>query len=228
MIIYGLMKYIEKIPVRYDAIMNFLTLGYHSRSRKILLKQIKPGKKVLDIGCGTGEFAIQAASLGADVVCLDTSPEMLRVFKEKLMDPGCIDNEAVAKIKIIECGSASIDSVLKGKTFDLIYASLMLGELSEIVRKKTIQAAAILLKDDGFMIICDEFWPETPLKSLVYHFLFWIFFIPNFILTRTLIQPVKNFSEHIESANLTVYRKIDLLMGAMTIYWLKRKKEAFL
>jgi ubiquinone/menaquinone biosynthesis C-methylase UbiE len=46
------------------------------------LCRIRPGQKVLEIGCGTGHFSAYFEELGAGVVGLDTSPEMLRVAKE--------------------------------------------------------------------------------------------------------------------------------------------------
>lgn len=46
------------------------------------LCRISRGDKVLEIGCGTGHFSAYFEELGADVVGLDTSPEMLRVAKD--------------------------------------------------------------------------------------------------------------------------------------------------
>ncbi len=47
------------------------------------LCNIQPGDKVLEIGCGTGHFSSYFEELGAQVTGLDTSPEMLRVAKER-------------------------------------------------------------------------------------------------------------------------------------------------
>lgn len=224
MIVYGLMKYIEKIPVRYDRVMNILTLGRHSRARQILLDQISQGMEVLDIGCGTGAFAMEAAGKGARVTCVDSSPEMLRVFKEKLAS--CPDLSG--RLDIRECGCASIDHVLDGRSFDVVTSSLVLGELPDLVRTRTIRSAAILLRKNGVFLVCDEFWPNNLLGSLIYHIMFWAFFIPNFILTRTLIQPVKGFAGDLEKAGLRINRQVDLLLGAMSIVWLVKTnpKEA--
>jgi len=46
------------------------------------LCQVKPGEKVLEIGCGTGHFSAFFKELGAQVTGLDTSPEMLKVAKD--------------------------------------------------------------------------------------------------------------------------------------------------
>ena len=44
---------------------------------------IRPGQKVLEIGCGTGHFSAYFKELGAEVAGLDTSPEMLRRAKDR-------------------------------------------------------------------------------------------------------------------------------------------------
>ncbi len=217
MLIYGLMKYIEKIPARYDKMMNILTFGGHRRSQKLILSGVRPGSKVLDIGCGSGTLAVECAHAGADVTAVDSSPQMLSLLKSKIKNT-LLEN----KIKIIECGSASTGVVLKEEKFDLIIMSMMLGELSAVVRKKTIQTAAELLAPEGAIVICDELWPRNFILSAVYHFLFWIFFIPNFILTRTLIMPVKGLLEDLDSAGLKIEKKRNLFCGIISILNIKK------
>ncbi|MBS4534315.1 methyltransferase domain-containing protein [Clostridium sp. D2Q-14] len=41
------------------------------------------GKRILDIGCGTGNYSIRLAKLGYEVVGIDISDEMLDIAKEK-------------------------------------------------------------------------------------------------------------------------------------------------
>lgn len=43
----------------------------------------RPGEKILDVGCGQGYFAREIAKLGAIVVGLDISPELIKIAKEK-------------------------------------------------------------------------------------------------------------------------------------------------
>ncbi|HTQ97147.1 MAG TPA: class I SAM-dependent methyltransferase, partial [Candidatus Acidoferrum sp.] len=47
------------------------------------LLEVKPGERILDLGCGTGPLTQQIAEKGAHVVGIDRSPDMIRQAKEK-------------------------------------------------------------------------------------------------------------------------------------------------
>lgn len=42
------------------------------------------GKRILDAGCGTGAFAVEAARRGAEVVAIDLSPTLVNLARERL------------------------------------------------------------------------------------------------------------------------------------------------
>jgi magnesium-protoporphyrin O-methyltransferase len=41
------------------------------------------GKRLLDAGCGTGSFAIEAARRGAQVLAIDVSPSLIKIARER-------------------------------------------------------------------------------------------------------------------------------------------------
>jgi trans-aconitate methyltransferase len=45
--------------------------------------EVKPGERILDVGCGTGTLTEKIASLGATVVGTDRSPEMVEQARDK-------------------------------------------------------------------------------------------------------------------------------------------------
>lgn len=213
MIIYGLMKFTEYIPHMYDKVMDIITLGSHSRVHGHISSEVKAGDKVLDIGCGTGSISIKCAEIGAQVWAVDAAPQMLSIFKRKLNG-----NPAKKTIRIIEVGAASIKSVLKDEKFDVIIMSLMLGELPKAIRQETLKIAMDLLKDDGRIIISDELWPDNFILSGLYYILYIIFFVPNFLLTRTMIKPVKNLKSDVEKYELKIMEKKKAFMGIISIW----------
>jgi magnesium-protoporphyrin O-methyltransferase len=47
------------------------------------LPQDLTGRRILDAGCGTGAFAVEAARRGADVIAIDLSPTLVELARER-------------------------------------------------------------------------------------------------------------------------------------------------
>ena len=52
-----------------------------ARRVKMLTSHLGPGRKVLELGCGTGYFTRELATTGADITAIDISPELLEVAR---------------------------------------------------------------------------------------------------------------------------------------------------
>jgi len=79
----------DKGARHYDGIVDwgFLRSGAWYRRWVQQRHGLRPGQRVLDVACGTGLVAVQAARLlgpGGDITCLDPSEGMLAVAREKL------------------------------------------------------------------------------------------------------------------------------------------------
>lgn len=99
------------------------------------------GKKILDLGCGTGRHAILLARAGAIVTGVDFSEEMLAVART---------NAAGLNIDII---NAEIHAVPLQDQFDLILCSLVLSHLPNLL--PAMQEMSRLLRPGGRIIITD-------------------------------------------------------------------------
>lgn len=91
------------------------------------------GRRILDAGCGTGAFAVEAAMRGADVLAIDLSPKLVELAQERLpkdIGPGRIewasgdmlDDSHGAFDHVV-----AMDSMIHYRTADLIE---MLGRLT--------------------------------------------------------------------------------------------------
>ena len=73
----------------YDGVVSWGFLGTGSQYRRAVLRQhgLRAGQRLLDVGCGTGLVALEAARLlgtAENITCLDPSAGMLSVAKLKL------------------------------------------------------------------------------------------------------------------------------------------------
>jgi demethylmenaquinone methyltransferase/2-methoxy-6-polyprenyl-1,4-benzoquinol methylase len=68
----------DRIAPVYDAMNRVMTAGLDRRWRRTTVEEtVRPGDRVLDACCGTGDLAVAARARGADVVGLDFSERML-------------------------------------------------------------------------------------------------------------------------------------------------------
>jgi len=119
------------------------------------LLNLKPYSKVLDLGCGKGEFLIKLAELfNISGIGVDISPYFLKDCKDK-------KNERVpsSDIKFLEMDGAKY-SPETNKLFDLtmcIGASFIYDGFIE-----TINALKKMTKQNGMIIIGEPYWLKEP------------------------------------------------------------------
>jgi trans-aconitate methyltransferase len=54
-----------------------------------------PGERILDIGCGDGALTLEIARAGANVVGIDSSPQMIASARERGLDAHVVDAQAL-------------------------------------------------------------------------------------------------------------------------------------
>jgi demethylmenaquinone methyltransferase/2-methoxy-6-polyprenyl-1,4-benzoquinol methylase len=81
----GVQRMFDRIAPVYDAMNRVMTAGLDRRWRAITVAQsVRPGDRVLDACCGTGDLAVAARRAGAgEVVGLDFSARMLELARRK-------------------------------------------------------------------------------------------------------------------------------------------------
>lgn len=74
----------DRIAPVYDAMNRVMTAGLDRRwRRRTIAAAVRPGDRVLDACCGTGDLAVAAERAGAVVTGLDFSPAMLERARRK-------------------------------------------------------------------------------------------------------------------------------------------------
>ena len=78
----------DRIAPVYDVMNRVMTAGLDRSWRRLTVEAVvRPGDRVLDACCGTGDLAVAAERKGAVVTGLDFSPAMLERARRKSAEP---------------------------------------------------------------------------------------------------------------------------------------------
>jgi demethylmenaquinone methyltransferase/2-methoxy-6-polyprenyl-1,4-benzoquinol methylase len=196
---YVYMKILESRPRRYDRGVALMSLGATDRCRRRLVAEnVRPGSRVLEIGCGTGTLAILAAHAGAEVLGFDVSGPMLEVARAKVDAAGLSQ-----KVRLEERGVSSM-SGLADDSFDLVTATLVFSELSPEERAYAVRHARRVLHSRGRLALADEVRPRDRLKRWVHGALRVPLLVLTFALTQTTTRPVEGLPELVSEAGFRI------------------------
>ncbi|HKP17355.1 MAG TPA: class I SAM-dependent methyltransferase [Gaiellaceae bacterium] len=87
----------DRIAPVYDAMNRVMTAGLDLRWRRIAAQAVvRPGDRVLDACCGTGDLAAACVQAGGTVTGLDFSPRMLERARRKLPAATWVEGDLLA------------------------------------------------------------------------------------------------------------------------------------
>lgn len=87
----------DRISPVYDAMNRTMTMGLDQRWRRAAVAAVvRPGDRVLDVCCGTGDVAVAALRAGGRVTGLDFSERMLERARRKSADVEWVQGDALA------------------------------------------------------------------------------------------------------------------------------------
>lgn len=197
---YIFMKILEKRPERYDVGINILS-GGHSRRIKaqIVQNHVKPGMEILDVGCGTGSLALDAAKADARVAGVDISKGMLAVAQKRIADHGMED-----RITLYHAGVVEIASLFDENRFDLIISTLVFSELYSEERALALHQIKSLLKPEGTLVIAVEVPPGKPLKKIIHALVRLPLTVLTYIIAQTGTKPFTGISEEIAESGFRI------------------------
>ncbi len=163
-------KMFSSISKRYDFMNSIMTFGLHKywRNKSVKLSGVKNGDKILDLGTGTGDFAIafkKKVGKKGKVVAVDFSSEMLDIFKKKI-------KKRKLEIEIMDKDVMTLD--FEANTFDFVTMAFGLRNFPEPFL--LIKNVSSFLKSSGKIIILETGQPKYPLK--IFYFIYTKIFIP--------------------------------------------------
>lgn len=140
----------DRIAPVYDLMNRAMTLGLDQRWRRLAVRlAVRPGDRVLDGCCGTGDLAIAAQHAGAAVVGLDFSPAMLERARRKAPELEWIQGDL-------------LELPFEAGSFDAATVGFGVRNVSDLARG--IGELRRVLRPGGRLAILEITTPRGPLK----------------------------------------------------------------
>lgn len=124
----------DRIAPSYDRVNRIITLGFDQRWRRSLIEAlgVSGDDTVLDLACGTGDFAVMARERGARVVGLDFAGAMLAAARER-----CANDVALVRGDALRLplATGSVSVVVSGFALrNFVAIPPVLTELARVLR----------------------------------------------------------------------------------------------
>lgn len=119
---------------------------------------LRPGRRVIEIGCATGYTALELASLsGCDVTGIDLNPQSVAEAQRRAV----AEHATTVRFEVADAGALPFDDA----SFDLI----MCGNVTSLVSDRERAAAEYVrvLRPRGFLAATPMYYAETPPDALV-------------------------------------------------------------
>jgi ubiquinone/menaquinone biosynthesis C-methylase UbiE len=208
------MKWLERSPQMYDRGIRLLTLGRLDQLRDQVVEDfIRPGLKVLELGCGTGDLTCRMAEAGAEVTAIDNAPKMLAIAMDAVTEAGFSD-----KVQLKRLDATLIGEHFPESSFDLVVASLMISELTSEERALVLECCVDLLAPNGKWVLLDEVIPDRIFNRLKYYLFRVPLAILTWLLTRTSTHPLWDPKSLLERHGYEVDSSACTLGGSLCLF----------
>ena len=137
----------------YDIFFRWTMREELFKRRLIEQAQIRPGQRVLDLGCGTGTLTVMVkqAHPNSEVIGLDGDPQILEIARHKA-------NRAGASITFDEGMAHQL--LYPDTSFDRVLSSMVFHHLTTQDKQKTLAEIYRVLKADGELHLVDFGVPD--------------------------------------------------------------------
>jgi demethylphylloquinol methyltransferase len=153
----------DRVSSKYDRTIAVATGGQNLATRLAQLDEMKAGDRVLYIGVGSGEDALEAARSGVQVTCLDLSAAMIEQGRARFAEaqlPG-------------EFVCADMMHYVPEEPFDVVTCNFFLNIFTRPVMEQVLARAADFVRPGGKLLIADFAPPQGSLLLRGLHRVFY-------------------------------------------------------
>ncbi len=219
----------DRLAPRYDLFNQLSSLGMDSLWRKKALEPVKPGMRVLDLGCGTGDLSLDALKRlenAGEVVGLDFSKKMLDFAAQRAEKEGFWQTK---HLRFVKEGAQNLP--LAGDSpYDLVISGFVLRNLYEMI-DRVLEGVHRSLKSGGQISFLDFTEPPNPIILTL-----WRFYMnsvvalygkvlfgkdyPDFYMTESAKRFVKpaEFVKKLEKAGFKNIKTRSFMLGIISLY----------
>jgi ubiquinone/menaquinone biosynthesis C-methylase UbiE len=216
------MKVLESAPHRYDLGMRLLSWGRIAGLYRTLAERVAaPGRRILDLGCGTGGVALACAARGADVTGIDGNAGMLEVARARAAAAGL-----QARVRWLQIDAAEVEDHIPPASLDAVTACLVLSELTPREQAYALAALRSRLRPGGVLLIADEVAPEGRLARLAWRLRRLPLLAVTFLLTQTATRPLHDAAARVREAGFAPCREQRLWGGSLLVLETIRPRES--
>lgn len=146
----------DRIAPVYDSMNRLMTAGLDRRwRRETAAAVVRPGDRVLDVCCGTGDLALEAADAGGEVTGIDFSAPMLERARRKSVQVEWLEGDALA----LPLPDGSFDAVTIGFGLrNLSDVERGVAELRRVLRPGGRLAILEITRPSGLLAPFYRFW----------------------------------------------------------------------
>lgn len=155
----------DRLAPRYDLFNRLTSLGLDTSWRKRALKGLKPGARVLDIGCGTGDLSLMAIRRvlpGGQVTGIDFSEAMLGRARARQLREGLNGSTPLVFLR-----HSAEELPLAGERFDWAVSGFVLRNIYERI-DAILTGVLQSLKSGGTLRLLDFTEPNDAVRRALW------------------------------------------------------------